>query len=399
MQSLPRGCSDGATDYQIDCAVSPVKTSRVALSRTSRYASSTMRGRPLESELVLLAMALGAVVAFGACARLEGLDAYAKVTCLGDSCADDGGFVGERSAPAPDSGICQGPNCGADAAVPSTCSDSVMNGTETSVDCGGVCPKGCAIGASCAASKDCDHAICSNLVCRPAPSCKALKDAFANAVSAPTSGVYTIDPQGGEGGAPYPVYCELSGDGGGWTLALKADGTKTTFAYDADLWRNKALLNPTLPDLDGQEAKLLSWNDVPFTQIRVGMASAGGTTQWLVLSQGSTSLHDLFSGGYTASTSGRDAWKGLLAGSSLQPNCNMEGFGVEPAPDPAGRVRLGILGNNEDDCTSSDSWLGIGGSGAGCNGAPPSTSVGNVAGCGADNGDVDIAAFGYVMVR
>ena len=62
------------------------------------------------------------------------------------------------------------------------------------------------------------------------------------------------------------------------------------------------------------------------------------------------------------------------------------------------RVRLGVLGNNEDDCGSPDSRIGFGGAGAPC-GGNGAISCGNVCACGGDAGDRSTATFGYVLVR
>src|SRR5215216_5524920 len=46
-----------------------------------------------------------------------------------------------------------------------TCSDSVKNGSETDVDCGGTCPK-CASGKACQVGSDCTSGFCDSQICR-----------------------------------------------------------------------------------------------------------------------------------------------------------------------------------------------------------------------------------------
>ena len=51
---------------------------------------------------------------------------------------------------------------------------------------------------------------------------------------------------------------------------------------------------------------------------------------------------------------GRSKWLSLLSGSKLQPNCNSEGINA------MGKVRIGIGANEQNDCSSPDSFLGVG---------------------------------------
>lgn len=63
---------------------------------------------------------------------------------------------------------CGGPNCGA---CP-TCDDSVRNGDESDVDCGGACSSRCEMNQRCREAADCTSLVCNEqFVCEP-PSCQ-----------------------------------------------------------------------------------------------------------------------------------------------------------------------------------------------------------------------------------
>ena len=85
-------------------------------------------------------------------------------------------------------------------------------------------------------------------------------------------------------------------------------------------------------------------------------------TKWIVINQTASSLFDVIAGGTkTTTTVGKDTWKSLIAGSSLQDNCNDEGFNLKcEASDVYTHVRLGFLANNENDCDTCDSYIGLG---------------------------------------
>ena len=70
---------------------------------------------------------------------------------------------------------CVGTQC--NDGLPGTCTDSIKDGDETDVDCGGSCTKKCFNGQSCKVNADCDHDRCVGTVCIQAPTCT---DSFKN---------------------------------------------------------------------------------------------------------------------------------------------------------------------------------------------------------------------------
>ena len=116
-----------------------------------------------------------------------------------------------------------------------------------------------------------------------------------------------------------------------------------------------------------------------------------------------SSLYDLIADNkYKEINTSRSQWKQLINGSSLQRNCNKEGFNVSPARNRV-RVRLGILTNEQDHCKSPDSFIGLGADEQVklCRFSGPSyNAAGNVASCWSpDNGRKNLKVIGYILVR
>lgn len=220
------------------------------------------------------------------------------------------------------------------------------------------------------------------------------------------SGVTKIDPDGAGAIVPFDVYCDQDSDGGGWTLVAKVDGTDATLNYESTFWTvtdtadTKYTVNTASADLSTATAKLLSYNTVPVTSVRLAFAN-GGLAKGVVLSLSTqaNSLLDAMSPNVAINTGGptRDRWLASASPSSLEYIVCAQGLNQNPAGGAFARVRIGAAANNEDDCATPDSAIGFGISGSSC--GQISAGAGAAARCAGVNGDIFAPQFGYIFVR
>ena len=178
-----------------------------------------------------------------------------------------------------------------------------------------------------------------------------------------------------------------------------------TFSYSSQYWSDKETYSPNdgTTGLDEKETKLATYWNTPFKELCVGM-KIKNSTNFILIPYSANSLYDIIADGKHRNTSvSRDAWKSLYIDSSLQRNCGKQGFNVAPKGNSFAGVRLGIIGNGEDNCDSADSFLGFGAIEASrrgfCHIRNKVNSCGNSAYCGSDNGDKEVQAMGYIFVR
>ena len=127
-----------------------------------------------------------------------------------------------------------------------------------------------------------------------------------------------------------------------------------------------------------------------------GDMKVGAQTNVILLEREATSLHFLIADGVYRKTSlGRATWKSLIDGSSLQLSCSEEGFDARGRYFTASRVRIGITSNNEQVCTTPDSWIGFGGGGS----PHENNTCGNATDYYPDNGRRNTEAMGYILVH
>lgn len=227
------------------------------------------------------------------------------------------------------------------------------------------------------------------------------------------------------GGCPYTAFCDMQDgdvgdDRGGWTLVLKADGNGDKWEFDDNRWTDATILDedPTVArrsdlivgqagGIDG-EAKLRSYLHVRVDELRVGFAPHTTNSRTftfvpgnmpLALSAPATSMRALMSansqGFFAVNQPDKQSWlNAAVEEFALQDNCNLRGLNVRanvPANQVGGavdRVRIGILSNNENNCDTPDSYVGIG----------SDLTDSNVAG-NRTNNNTDQSRHGAVLVR
>ena len=180
-----------------------------------------------------------------------------------------------------------------------------------------------------------------------------------------------------------------------------------TFDYSSTYWTEVNTLNTTSTDFSQTEAKFQSFNVLPFQNVLAAMTPLGGagavSTLLIPIGDSTSFLHMMNDSSPPSTSLGAAAWKGLsVPTAGLQPNCNAEGVDQQPSGNGAaantGHIRLGLLGNDNNDCKTPDSYVGFGGSYAASCAGGVSYSAGVMGGAGCSGGP-NIAEFGYLYVR
>ena len=125
----------------------------------------------------------------------------------------------------------------------------------------------------------------------------------------------------------------------------------------------------------------------------------GQQIRFIVINKQASSLYSIIvDGKHQPTLLGRNSWKSLIGSqASLQRKCNREGFNVKSGFYHHAKARIGILGDNKDDCKWTDSRIGFGSGGE----PNENNTCGNeaLAKEGADNGDKSIKTMGFIFVQ
>ena len=92
------------------------------------------------------------------------------------------------------------------------------------------------------------------------------------------SGIYWIDPNGGDHADEYQVYCDNLNAGGGWTLVMQIANNSSLFEYNSGYWSSTANTYNTAGISNvsvSQNMKTPAFNNLPFNNIRIDASSLG----------------------------------------------------------------------------------------------------------------------------
>jgi hypothetical protein len=126
----------------------------------------------------------------------------------------------------------------------------------------------------------------NDLDCQVQPSCQAIK----SSIPASTDGLYTIDPDLSGPIQQMQVWCDMSTDGGGWTLVAKVAGDNTEgWEWDSAVWASTTGFNAncmvnTTAGCDGQSP---AWSALPVSQLLI---DTGQSAAWYNMVTPGTSM-------------------------------------------------------------------------------------------------------------
>lgn len=190
-------------------------------------------------------------------------------------------------------------------------------------------------------------------------SCKEIK--LAN--PAATDGVYWIDPDATGSVQPMQVVCDMTNNGGGWTLILKSMNNDGTFAYSSGIWASGNPFNTTdlnITNSSNSNSLYSAYNNVIANQVWIDFVTSPDLTPYTIPSSltpkqmatatGNTLVSTQAGGCFTAAPSSfftpSNAY--TIQTGVVQMGCNLQG-----------RIRFGLATDNNPG-TSFDGSLGIG---------------------------------------
>ncbi len=230
---------------------------------------------------------------------------------------------------------------------------------------------------------DCDGDADTDVECLYV-SCKALLDDHPELAD----GAYWIDPDKEGGEAPFKAVCDMGN--GGYTLVLKATGAGT-LQYHSGYWTDTNLLAADDLNTNAGNSKFTAFLHVKVNEMK-GCLDGHCYTKTF---NGTKTSREIFAGGQDI-VSGHPGF-GTSDKWSTQPNCKH--FGIN-TPYNYQAARFGYTANQEGDCNSNDTAIGLGLGPKGTSGSNQEKGAGyQCISSGCSKGEVNTGGNGFLWVR